>query len=303
MKSLLTKLEKGIKKLNDGAISSIEMDEIVQSAREIHERLLVIRYKLYEQQIFPERIHVPIDIVLESFDTQTTPEMITPIEINLEEKVEVLVLEEPAIAEIVEEEVRPKEKEEQVLNPREVVVVDIENPLNEPSLFQEILLHKEEEIKEEGDTEPIDEAQDSTEVIEETEDIATTEEVEITDIPATEDEIKPFASHTEESYSIKELEFLSLEKRIVSKSTLEKLETLIGSFTLNDKLLFINSLFDGSSDAFAKAVKALDACNNMNEARAILAKNADEYHWEMDNDTVEDFVRRICQRHADALGH
>lgn len=303
MKSLLSKLEKGIKKLNDGAISSIEMDEIVQSAREIHERLLVIRYKLYEQQIFPERIHVPIDIVLESFDTQTTPEMITPIEINLEEKVEVLVPEEPAIAEIVEEEVRPKEKEEQVLNPREVVVVDIENPLNEPSLFQEIQLDKEEEIKEEGDTEPIDEAQDSTEVIEETEDIATTEEVEITDIPETEDEIKPLASHTEESYSIKELEFLSLEKRIVSKSTPEKLETLIGSFTLNDKLLFINSLFDGSSDAFAKAVKALDACNNMNEARTILADNADEYHWEMDNDTVEDFVQRICQRHADALGH
>jgi hypothetical protein len=298
MKSLLTRLEKGIKKLNDGAISSIEMDEIVQSAREIHERLLVIRYKLYEQQIFPERIHVPIDIVLESFDTQTTPEMITPIEINLEEKVEVLVPEEPAIAEIVEEEVRPKEKEEQVLNPREVVVVDIENPLNEPSLFQEIQLDKEE-----GDTEPIDEAQDSTEVIEETEDIATTEEVEITDIPATEDEIKPLASHTEESYSIKELEFLSLEKSIVSKSTPEKLETLIGSFTLNDKLLFINSLFDGSSDAFAKAVKALDACNNMNKARAILAKNADEYHWEMDNDTVEDFVQRICQRHSDALGH
>ena len=190
MKSLLTKLEKGIKKLNDGAISSIEMDEIVQSAREIHERLLVIRYKLYEQQIFPERIHVPIDLVLESFDTQNTPEMITPIEINLEEKVEVLVLEEPAIAEIVEEEVRPKEKEEQVLNPREVVVVDIENPLNEPSLFQEILLGKEEEIKEEEDTEPIDDAQDSTEVIEETEDIATTEEVEITDMPAKEDEIK-----------------------------------------------------------------------------------------------------------------
>ena len=298
MKSLLTRLEKGIKKLNDGAISSIEMDEIVQSAREIHERLLVIRYKLYEQQIFPERIHVPIDIVLESFDTQTTPEMITPIEINLEEKVEVLVPEEPAIAEIVEEEVRPKEKEEQVLNPREVVVVDIENPFNEPSLFQEIQLDKEE-----GDTEPIDEAQDSTEVIEETEDIATTEEVEITDIPATEDEIKPLASHTEESYSIKELEFLSLEKSIVSKSTPEKLETLIGSFTLNDKLLFINSLFDGSSDAFAKAVKALDACNNMNKARAILAKNADEYHWEMDNDTVEDFVQRICQRHSDALGH
>ena len=303
MKSLLTKLEKGIKKLNDGAISSIEMDEIVQSAREIHERLLVIRYKLYEQQIFPERIHVPIDLVLESFDTQNTPEMITPIEINLEEKVEVLVLEEPAIAEIVEEEVRPKEKEEQVLNPREVVVVDIENPLNEPSLFQEILLGKEDEIKEEEDTELIDDAQDSTEVIEETEDIATTEEVKITDMPAKEDEIKPLASHTEESYSIKELEFLSLEKRIVSKNTPEKLETLIGSFTLNDKLLFINSLFDGSSDAFAKAVKALDACNNMNEARTILAVNADEYHWEMDNDIVEDFVQRICQRHSDALGH
>ena len=67
MKSLVNKLEQGITKIENGAVSSVEMDELVQTAREVHERLLVVRYKLYEQKVFPERIHTPIDLVLDAF--------------------------------------------------------------------------------------------------------------------------------------------------------------------------------------------------------------------------------------------
>ncbi|MFM7300433.1 MAG: hypothetical protein ACKO1R_04760, partial [Crocinitomicaceae bacterium] len=132
-----------------------------------------------------------------------------------------------------------------------------------------------------------------------------TELVEVTELPLSSTEINLSKVDAETGHSLnlsgKPLEFKNLENAIASKSQIEKLETLIGSFTLNDKLLFINSLFDGSSDAFAKAVKSLDLTPTMSEARIILSSYADEFHWEMDNDVVEDFVHRICQRHADTL--
>ncbi|MFM8243722.1 MAG: hypothetical protein ACKN86_13030, partial [Crocinitomicaceae bacterium] len=132
-----------------------------------------------------------------------------------------------------------------------------------------------------------------------------TEQVEVTELPISSTEFNLSKVDAETGHSLnlsgKPLEFKNLENAIAAKSQIEKLETLIGSFTLNDKLLFINSLFDGSSDAFAKAVKSLDLTPTMSEARIMLSSYADEFHWEMDNDVVEDFVHRICQRHADTL--
>ena len=45
-----------------------------------------------------------------------------------------------------------------------------------------------------------------------------------------------------------------------------KIDTLIGAFGLNQKLLFINELFNGSSELFSDAIKILDAQSNFKEA-------------------------------------
>lgn len=77
-----------------------------------------------------------------------------------------------------------------------------------------------------------------------------------------------------------------------------KLSTLIGAFGLNEKLMFINELFDGSSEMFSDAIKALDAKKNMEEANAMLDDLAREHSWDPEEDAVGEFIVFIQRRHA-----
>lgn len=313
MKSLVNKLEQGITKIENGAVSSIEMDELVQTARELHERLLVMRYKLYEQQVFPERIHTPIDLVLDSFSNENNTEIEKPIDFDLDQSEEEVIIEDSSAEDMAAE----APIVDYTPNPRELVIdTVIEKPIESDSMFELPLEHDESNATE-AELELVEitsiELETSSNEQEELEESASEFTVETpTEEPPTEPEL-PLSStefnlskvdtETNESLNLsgKLMEFKNLETTIAAKSQIDKLETLIGSFTLNDKLLFINSLFDGSSDEFAKAVKSLDLTTTMSEARIMLSNFSDEFHWEMDNDVVEDFVHRICQRHADTL--
>jgi len=316
MKSLLKKLEEGIKKLENGSISSLEMDELVQTAREVQEKLLVVRFKLYEQQIFPERIHTPVDLVLDSLSSENTTEIEKPIDLNLEETEG----EEATGTDIAEDLIVDEEIEQPVEykpNPRELIIdTVVQKPIETQGVVE---LSFEDEAQDSVD-EKIASSEDEEDQAPSKNDEQMEESTdELIEEPSSETQMDEDSQQSEESASTldltkeepaeatnyvtsaKEMEFKSLEKVIAAKTSLEKLETLIGSFTLNDKLLFINSLFDGSSDAFAKAVKSLEATSTMSEARGILITYAEDLHWEMDNEVVEDFVERICQRHADKL--
>ena len=75
-------------------------------------------------------------------------------------------------------------------------------------------------------------------------------------------------------------------------------DSLIKMFLLNEKLMFINELFDGSSEAFAKAVREIDEQNDLRQAINVISELNKKYHWELDSETVEEFVFKICCRFA-----
>ena len=77
-----------------------------------------------------------------------------------------------------------------------------------------------------------------------------------------------------------------------------KIETLIGAFGLNEKLRYINELFDGSSDAFSDAIKALDAQANMDAARVKVDDLALKYAWDPEEESVVEFSAYIKRRYA-----
>lgn len=77
-----------------------------------------------------------------------------------------------------------------------------------------------------------------------------------------------------------------------------KIETLIGAFGLNEKLRYINELFDGSSDAFSDAIKALDAQANMDAARVKVDDLAMKYAWDPEEESVVEFSTYIKRRYA-----
>jgi hypothetical protein len=77
-----------------------------------------------------------------------------------------------------------------------------------------------------------------------------------------------------------------------------KLNSLIGAFGLNQRLQFINELFDGSSEIFSDAIKALDSQPDLQTARGKLADYASQFNWDPKDETVLEFVSFVNRRYA-----
>ncbi len=83
-----------------------------------------------------------------------------------------------------------------------------------------------------------------------------------------------------------------------SQFGLVKLDSLLGSFGLNERLQFINELFDGSSEAFSIAIKNLDQQPSSEHARSKVAECAVENNWDVESETVAEFMQKIIRRYA-----
>ena len=77
-----------------------------------------------------------------------------------------------------------------------------------------------------------------------------------------------------------------------------KISTLVGAFGLNQKLLFINELFNGSSELFSDAIKILDAQSNFEEASPKLNELAFENSWDVEDEAVIEFMEFLNRRYA-----
>ena len=279
MKELVSAIENGLKKISKGNITLIELEETVASSRELYERLLIVRYKVYENSILADEESEELEVVDKETEVkkeeETIPDENKDIEIIFEEETNDIAEDSiirfdlfatPEIeSEVEEDEVLPEVEKE------------IEQSIEEEDVLPEI------EIKEE---ELVEENLDSEEEIENT----------ANDSAETSKEIAEDASSLFPK-------LLKIEKSIAQNYQVMTLETLIGSFTLNERLQFINELFDGSSDLFSSAIKRLDALDNRDSARSVIAEYAAENNWDLDGEVVEDFMLKICSRYAANLGN
>jgi len=161
-----------------------------------------------------------------------------------------------------------------------------DEPVQTPSLEKEILIDEDifdtpESISEpESEEEPVLEAE--LPVIETT---ILTEEWEIQ---------QPSAEDNEEFIR----RFSAIDPSLQHQLAMSRLETLIGSFGLNERLQFINELFDGSSEAFSDAIKAIDAQSDEQAALRKASNLAVQFNWDQESETVEEFVLKIKRRYA-----
>ena len=279
MKELVSAIENGLKKISKGNITLIELEETVASSRELYERLLIVRYKVYENSILADEESEELEVVDKETEVEkeeeTIPDENKDIEIIFEEETNDIAEDSiirfdlfatPEIeSEVEEDEVLPEVEKE------------IEQSIEKEDILPEI------EIKEE---ELVEENLDSEEEIENT----------ANDSAETSKEIAEDASSLFPK-------LMKIEKSIAQNYQVMTLETLIGSFTLNERLQFINELFDGSSDLFSSAIKRLDALDNRDSARSVIAEYAAENNWDLDGEVVEDFMLKICSRYAANLGN
>lgn len=278
MKELVSAIENGLKKISNGNITRIELEETVASSRELYERLLIVRYKVYENSILAVEESEELEVVDKETEVkkeeETIPEENKEIEIIFEEETNDIA--ENSIIRFdlfATPEIEPEMKDDEVLP-------EVEKEI-EQSIEEDVLPEK--EIKEE---ELVEENLDSEEEIKNT----------LNDSAETSKEITEDASDLFPK-------LIKIEKSIAQNYQVMTLETLIGSFTLNERLQFINELFDGSSDLFSSAIKRLDALDNRDSARSVIAEYAAENNWDLDGEVVEDFMLKICSRYAANLGN
>lgn len=303
MKTILSNLTERLSLLESGQLTQAEMELLVEDSKELYERLIILRYKLYETNVF-----VP-QATVEAMFSETTSPMMEEVQTPAFDLFE--MGEEEPIA--IEEEIPTlhfeADEPEIPMVEASLFDMDIEAPAATVDFTPE-----EEQVEEPIQEEPeMEESADeflataesdhveASEVVEEHMD----EEVASVEIPEPEVSVEPQANFLDditnpETTSINSAWILQIEQTIRSDRSVFPLETLIGSFSLNEKLQFINELFDGSSDAFSTATKKLDACQQMSEAREQLSDYSSTYNWDLESEIVEDFIFKICRRYATA---
>jgi hypothetical protein len=292
IKTILGHLQNGVEKLESGHLSPEDMELLVEDAKELYERMVILRYKIYETNVLGVK-----EAVISASIRQT--EIETPIDLfgSIDEPTPAPAFEvtfangEPTDSAFNVEEITPEEDLFEEEEEQEVVADEIQ----EEAAIQQVAIEQE-TIEEETTLENLFE-----EVVEDQTSEQETIEEELIEVEAIEEVVKEQAapsSWAPEFSGDQPIWMAEMEANIRDNRSVFPLESLIGAFTLNEKLQFINELFDGSSDDFSSNVKQLDQLASMDAARNMIAELAGTFSWDTESEIVEDFIYKICRRYA-----
>ena len=355
MKSLITAIENSLEKIENGSIELTELETMVNQSRELYERLVVVRYKVYADSVLGTKTTLvdkeEIFVTVPSVEDNKLEEKMeaAPFDFSLFDEVEnvnetasqltdVKEVEEPKAVDfefptaIEESTIIAEETPESpiVPIPEQVITPTIVEPV---SLFaKEAPTITIEDVQPEIETEkkpvPVsnfDEVKFPTPVFANSPIEAVRVEAPIEEkspevvAPIIETPfVEPTIMETPVSYTAPIAESVSninqnestdnplatglkaIETHVRNKNSIAPLDTLIGSFSLNEKLTLINELFDGSSDEFSSSIKRLDSQVNLESAHSILADMAVRHNWDLESETTEELIFKICRRYANS---
>jgi hypothetical protein len=266
--SLLTELTSYQKRLEEGNLQLEELNELVQLSQELLERYTILRYKAYEgNEISEEQGKNESEAVSEehgewSMESESESES---------------VIEEHGEWNMEKQSENESESEEQRVENEEPVAFDF-------SLFDDTAEEVQDTILEENAVEHVSISAVTEEDAGIVEQKITMEQVIQT---PTADENKAFIKH-----------FSNIEPGFFNQIGMSRLDSLIGSFGLNERLQYINELYNGSSEAFSDAVKRLDNLGSYQDALIEASKFAHEYNWDLESETVEELVIKLKRRHG-----
>jgi len=287
IKTILGHLHSGVEKLESGHLSPEEMELLVEDAKELYERMIILRYKIYETNV----LGVQAPVISASL---RQPEIETPIDLfgSIDEPAsepEFEVTFASGESEERNEEVFYDENEEQLEDEEEEEQANVDAEAEEE---EEATSEEEEEATEEATAEEEEEANEEEMSEEDAEVEAELEEL------AEEATAAQTANWEPEFSGDQPIWMAEMEANIRDNRSVFPLESLIGAFTLNEKLQFINELFDGSSDEFSSNIKQLDQLASMDAARNMLTELSQTFNWDTESEIVEDFIYKICRRYA-----
>ena len=285
IKTILGHLQNGVEKIESGQLSPEDMELLVEDAKELYERMVILRYKIYETNVLGVK-----EPVITASIRQT--EIESPIDLFG-------VVDEPTQDPKFEINYSNDLTNESSTEAEEHTIIEEENFLaDEDQSEEEIETHQEAAITEETvEEETVEEDAELPEDLT-AEDINTLPEEESSDEEAPVSDSETTPAWEPEFSGDQPIWMAEMEANIRDNRSVFPLESLIGAFTLNEKLQFINELFDGSSDEFSSNIKQLDQLASMDAARNKIAELADSFNWDTESEIVEDFMYKICRRYA-----
>lgn len=290
MKKLISSISMHIKAIEEQGVNIEDLDFLVTQCNLLQEQLIILRYKVYEE-------------VAAKNNGEKSPELKSSVPVfeAMEETV-IEIVETPVVSEtpVIEVNDTPpavkpfdfslfSDEEEALLAPESDKTIE-EHYSETTTIEDEHGITEETTIKEHAAT------------IEEGDSIIVINKEEVTTISFSNESEEKNDQHIVASDHPMIAQFRAMEKNIRSERAILPLESLAGSFTLTEKLQYINALFGGSSEAFGTAVKELNEQQNMAGAILVLIGNAESNAWNFVKsfEIIEEFVLKICRRYANS---
>jgi hypothetical protein len=254
-------LEELVNKMESGELSINDLVDLETLTRDLHERSIILKYKAFENKSGDAVTQEPEPEVEAVEETETVVE-----EDEIIEETPVMdfsMFDAPVAEEKVEE---PKIEfvapEPEVEKPEPVVE---KKPEHRIQIVSEPVAK--EEVKPEAEVKP-----------------------------------EPIAEEPKAVVNEKGTSFLDrlniTDNSISSQLAGRKIDTLSGAFGINQRLLYINELFDGSGEAFSDAIKTLDTQSGLDEASTKVEELAFKNSWDPEEETVLEFLAIIKRRYA-----
>ena len=272
MKTLIDSISKNIAAIKGSNITIEELDFLVEQTNLLHERLVILRYKVYEQK---KGLDTPIETVVEATEINETS---IPLESDSKDKSPEQKPFDFSLFEEEEEALLENDPEKTIEEHySETTILDEEN-----GIIEETTIKEHSATVEEGDSIIMINKEETTTIA-----FSSAEEPQLgNDIVASD---HPLIA-----------QFRALEKNARIERAIVPIDSLIGSFSLTEKLQFINGLFGGSSEAFASATKQLNDQPNMAAAILALVNIAETNSWDfaISAETIDEFMAKLCRRYA-----
>ncbi len=111
---------------------------------------------------------------------------------------------------------------------------------------------------------------------------------------------QPAAISTASNAKVQSLFKTGAAKELSDKLSLQPIADLNKAMAINDKLLYINDLFDKNRSAMDSAVSLLNQFSSMEEAKSLLINLANQYDWtdEEKFETAQSFIKLVQRRYA-----
>ncbi|MEQ8414663.1 MAG: hypothetical protein RIB71_09360 [Imperialibacter sp.] len=159
--------------------------------------------------------------------------------------------------------------------------------------------------EEEGDEEDEKPSYDALEEVQETqpeEEVKGKGSFEFLGDEESDDDAEPDAAPLNKQFSSEKTplhEQLKAEQRpsLAEVHQSQKIDSIAGSITVNQRYMFVNELFDGDSDVFLAAMKKVEGCDSFDDAVELLIQTySKKLEWDMNAPEVKELLKIVFKK-------